>query len=474
MHVPPSPRRPLLSLSLLLLACLAFLLPRGSAVGDEPDKKKEDPALRAAAALYEGVRTEVLPNGLHVYLKPIKDSPVVTTMVAYKVGSSDEDLNHTGLSHYLEHLMFKGTDKIKPGDIDKITLRNGGANNAYTSEDYTIFFFDFAADRWEPALEIEADRMRNLRIDSAHEFEQEKGAVISELERDEDEPWDLEQKAILPLLFGKTSPYGHPVIGVAKQVRDATAAVIKAHYDKWYHPNNASLVIVGGFDPDHALARVKELFGPIPSAPLPPRKAVQKPPAKRPARLEMDSKFEVPRLLMGFNTVDTTDPDYIPLDVVQSLLTGGKTGRLYRKLVEEAEVASMVGTGNNAGRYPGWFSVQVQLLPGKDRDKVEKMVVQEIERLRDEPVTAAELKRVKQGLLSDAVFGRESAHNLADSIARGVTTNDLDFLKNYLPRATAVTAADVQRVARKYLDPHQRVVVWSIPGGKAGGAGAAP
>src|SRR5262249_8391033 len=198
----------------------------------------------------------------------------VTTMVAYKVGSADEDLGHTGLAHYLEHLMFKGTDKIMPGDIDRLTQRNGGANNANTSEDMTVYHFDFAADRWLPALQIEADRMRNIRIDDKHEFEQEKGAVINELKRDEDEPWDLESKAILPILLGKTNPYGPPVIGEHEHVMGATAKVIKEHYDKWYFPNNAALVIVGGIDPDKALAKVKELFGSIPRGELPPRKAV--------------------------------------------------------------------------------------------------------------------------------------------------------------------------------------------------------
>src|SRR5437870_4063356 len=224
-----------------------------------PAAPPEDPALQAAAAFYDGIRTETLPNGLRVYFKPVPDSPVVTTMVAYKVGAADENLDHTGLSHYLEHLMFKGTDKIMPGDIDRLTLRNGGANNASTSEDYTVYHFDFAADRWEAALEVEADRMRNLRIDTKHEFEQEKGAVIAELERNEDQPWDLEQKAILPLLFGN-GPYGHPVIGERDHVRKATAAVIKAHYDQWYYPNNASLVVCGGFDADQALAKIKQLF----------------------------------------------------------------------------------------------------------------------------------------------------------------------------------------------------------------------
>ena len=185
-------------------------------------------AIKAANSLYDNIRTEVLPNGLHVYLNPVPGSPVVTTMVAYRVGSADEQLNNTGLSHYLEHLMFKGTDKIMPGEIDHITLTNGGQNNAYTTENFTIFHFDFSSDRWQLALPIEADRMQNLRIDTKHEFEQEKGAVIAELSRDEDQPWDLEQKTIVPLLFGPQAPYGHPVIGQAEHVRRATAAIIKA------------------------------------------------------------------------------------------------------------------------------------------------------------------------------------------------------------------------------------------------------
>src|SRR4051794_11072734 len=250
-----------------------------------------DPALKAAAAFYEGIRTETRPNGLRVYLKPIPGSPVVTTMVAYKVGSADEKLDATGLSHYLEHLMFKGTAKLMPGDIDRMTMRSGGRNNAYTTEDLTNYHFDFAADQWETALPIEADRMRNLRIDKKHEFEQEKGAVISELEMDEDQPYDLEQKEILPLLFGKTAPYGHPVIGEREHVRGATAAVIKGHYDRWYYPNNASLIVCGGFDEAKALAKIKDLFGPIPAGTLPERKA--SPPGGRPtgpARKDMPSK----------------------------------------------------------------------------------------------------------------------------------------------------------------------------------------
>ncbi|HEV2969260.1 MAG TPA: insulinase family protein, partial [Pirellulales bacterium] len=428
-----------------------------------PSAKSDDAALKASAALYDGVREETLANGLRVYLKPFPTSPVVTTMVAYKVGSADEDLDNTGLSHYLEHLMFKGTDKLMPGDIDHQTLINGGANNAYTSTDYTIFHFDLAADRWEMSLGVEADRMRNLKIDARHEFQQEKGAVIAELSRDEDEPWDLEQKAILPLLFGPKNPYGHPVIGQRKQVEDATATIIKAHYDKWYHPNNATLIVCGGIDPDRALATIKKLFGPIPKEALPERKPTVPIEHKAPVHHEFTSKFEVPRMLMGFNTVDSNDPDLPALEVAQSVLSGGKTSRFYKKFIEGEEIASSADAFHTWGRYPGWFGVQLELLPGKERNHAEELVLAEFKRLANEPVPKDEMDRVRQGIIAGAIFDRESVHNMADNMAQGLTNNDLPWLKAMLPRLAAVTAADIQRVAKKYLDPEKRVVVWSVP-----------
>jgi len=430
-------------------------------------------ATQAAAALYEGIRTQTLPNGLRVFLKPIPNAPVVTSMVAYKVGSSDENLDFTGLSHYLEHLMFKGTEKIMPGEIDRRTQRAGGQNNAYTNEDMTNYHFDFGADNWEVALAIEADRMQNLRIDKQHEFEQEKGAVVSELEMDEDQPWDLEQKTILPLLFGK-GPYGHPVIGEREHVRAATAEVIKSHYDAWYHPNNAVLVLVGGFDPDKAMAKIETLFGPIPSAKLPPRKPEVPMTRNKPIRKELVSKFQSPRLLMGFNTVRSGGPGYYALEVIEDLLAGGKTGRLYKKLVDELALASEVSATHQSGRYAGWFGLQVEVLNGKSKEAAEKAVVEEIKKLQQEPVSPEELARVKRGLLAHTVFARESVHGLADSIAQGVCINDLEFLKNYLPRVQEVTQADVQKAAKEFFKFDQEVVVWSIPPVAKAGSDEAP
>ena len=420
--------------------------------------------LQTAQSLYEGVRQETLPNGLRVFLKPIPGSPVVATMVAYNVGSADEDLEHTGLSHYLEHLMFKGTEKLMPGDIDRMTQRNGGQNNASTSEDMTVYHFDFAADRWKVALEIEADRMRNLRIDEKHEFQQEKGAVISELDMYEDEPWDLEQKTMLPLLFGSKAPYGHPIIGEKAHVRDATAEVIKKHYDRWYHPNNAVLVIAGGFEEEDALKEIKKHFGSIPKGELPQRKPVpDSKPRTETIRKKFDSKFQTPRLMFGFNTVTETDADAIPLDVVSYILTYGKTSRLHRRLIEDDGTATSIDTSHMSGRYPGWFAIQSELFKVEELKKVENAIGEELKKLADEGPTEEELKRIRRSMMAAHVFAHESVHELADTIARGCVANDMDFVKRYLPDLLKVSADDVKRVTKKYLIDRKPVIIESIP-----------
>ena len=451
-------------------ACLLFLiaccgvLSLTSRASAEPPSPEETKLLGTAKALLKDLRVERLDNDLKVYLLPIPGAPVVSTMLAYKVGSADELKDQTGLSHYLEHLLFKGTDKLVPGDIDRLTQRNGGRNNAYTSEDMTVYHFDFAADRWKQALEIEADRIRNTRIDEKHEFQQEKGAVISELKGGEDQPWDLELKAILPLLFAKDAPYSHPVIGEEKHVRAATAEIIKRHYDKWYHPNNASLVIVGGFDEKEALELVKKLFGKIPKEALPDRPKVpeQKPRGKQ-VRHEIPSKFDTARMLIGFNTVRAGEPDDYALDIVDSVLSGGKTSRLHKRLVETDRLANSVGTMNSTGRYPGWFAVQVELLKGKDRAQAEKAVFEELAKLAKEPIAAAELKLIRRRLLTGFIFSRESVHELADAIARGSIYGDGDYMTTHLERLMAVTPEQVQKCAAKYLKQAESVVVWSVP-----------
>ncbi len=454
-----------------LACCVAMPIGKAQPAATAQPKASANPDAELAATaqgLLKDLRSETLPNGLKVYLLPVKGSPIVTTMVAYNVGSADEEKSQTGLSHYLEHLMFKGTDKLLPGDVDRATLRNGGSNNAYTSEDRTVYHFDFAADRWEAALQIEADRMRNVKIDAKHEFEQEKGAVIAELKMNEDRPWDLEYKAILKLLYPAASPYSHPVIGEEDHVRGATAEIIKRHYDNWYYPNNAALVVVGGFDPDAAMKKIKELFGSIPKGELPARK----PPVfhqdrEGPARKEIASKFDLPRMMMGFNTVSVVDPDKATFDIIDSILSSGRTARLYRKLVEDERIAVDIGTDNQAGRYPGWFGVFVEALKGKDRKQVEDLVFAELDKLAAEPVTDAELARARRQILARYVFSRETVHSLCDAIATTSTypgsPDPAQFDQEYLKRVVAITKADIQRVAKAYLDRKKAVIVWSVP-----------
>ena len=455
-----------------LLGAVAALLFASTVSAADPSKSDAELA-RTASAMFAGLKPHTLANGLRVYLLPVPSSPTVTTMVAYKVGACDEDKDQTGLSHYLEHLLFKGTDKLLPGDIDRATQRNGGRNNAYTSEDMTVYHFDFAADRWQQALEIEADRMRNVRIDAKHEFQQEKGAVISELKGGEDRPFDLEYKAILPLLYAKQAPYSHPVIGEEAHVRGATAETIKRYYDKWYHPNNAALVIVGGFEPDATLALVKKLFEGIPKAELPERKAeATAGPREKQVRAEFASKFEVPRAMIGFNTVKSGTPDDYALSLIDSILAGGRTSRLYKKLVEDTRLCGNVSTMNSTGRYAGWFAVQLEMLKGKDRARAEAIVFEELARLAKEPVTAAELKRAKRQRLAAFVFSKEDVHALADVISQSVTVHDVEYLQTYLDKTVAVTAADIQRAAAAYFPQPKSVVVWSIPTADKAGGGA--
>src|SRR5689334_13129261 len=216
----------------------------------------------------EDVRKTVLPNGLVVLTKELHTSPIVTSMIWYRVGSRNEELGQTGKSHFLEHMLFKGTDRFQKGQIDLLTLKNGGGNNAFTSHDFTAYYFNFASDRWDIALEIEADRMVNCTFE-ADEFEAEKKVVIEELKGNLDSPWGLLLQELDASAY-KVHPYRNPIVGWLQDVERATAAEQQAYYRRHYHPNNAVLVLVGDFETDRVLERVNEVFQAHPAGPQPP------------------------------------------------------------------------------------------------------------------------------------------------------------------------------------------------------------
>ena len=434
-----------------------------------PRTRNSPPPQRPSSS---SIRTETLPNGLRVYLLPIPGSPVVTTMVAYKVGSADEDKDQTGpvalprtpavQGHRQAHARATSTGSRSA---------TAGANNAYTNEDMTVYHFDFAADRWKTALEIEADRMRNLRIDEKHEFQQEKGAVIAELKGNEDRPWDLEYKTILPLLFAKASPYSHPVIGEEQHVRggdggDHQAVLRPVVPPEQRRPGHRRRVRPGRGDGEDQEAVRPDPEGRTAAAEAGPadhRRAAEQ------VRKEFASKFDVPRLLIGFNTVAVGRPGRL-----RPRRDRGRPG-------ERQDVAGCTRSWSRGSGSPGRSGRRTTpartpaAIPAGSRSTSSCSRARTASqgrgtRLRGtrrswptEPVTEAELKRVRRSMLAAFVFAQESVHDLADLIARSVTLADLDYLTTYLDKVLAVTPATSSGSRRSTCDRTKAVVVWSVP-----------
>ena len=395
-------------------------------------------------------------------------------MVAYKVGSADEDLDHTGLSHYLEHLMFKGTDKIKPGDIDRITYRNGGANNAYTDTDYTIFHFDFAADRWEAALEIEADRMQNLRIDEKHEFEQEKGRRHQRAEAQRGRAVGPGAQGDPAAAVRQERPLRPSRSSAEKQhVRGATAEIIKAHYDKWYHPNNASLVVVrrlrprqgAGEDqgavrphPEGGIAGAQNAFdGAARSGPA-ARDGLQVRRAAAADRLQhgvqQERRLPGPERAGGF-----AERPHQP--AVQEAGRGRTDRRVRRRQPQQRRPLSRLV------RDPGRVAQQ----EGR-RPQAEKLVLAELKKLADEPITRRRAEARASSSCWPAPSSAAKAFTPWPTASPRASPPTISISSKRCCRASWPSRPPTcSAVAKTYLDPDKRVVVWSVPKGEAKAAG---
>src|SRR2546428_9258725 len=280
----------------------------------------------------EDVRRTVLENGLVVLTKEVHTSPIVTSMIWYRVGSRNEELGQTGKSHFLEHMLFKGTERFKKGEIDLITLKNGGGNNAFTSHDFTAYYFNFASDRWDVALEIESDRMVNCAFDP-EEFEAEKKVVIEELKTGLDSPWGLLLQEQEAAAF-KVHPYRNPIVGWLQDVERATVEEQQAYYRRYYHPNNAILVLAGDFDTEEVLTKVVRAFGSIPAGPAGPSMLLQEASQRGERRLIVRWRSKVPRLAVAYHTPPIAQPDSYALQVLAVIFSEGKASRVYPLLVE--------------------------------------------------------------------------------------------------------------------------------------------
>jgi len=415
------------------------------------------------------IREHRLENGMTVLLAERHSDPVVSVMVWYRVGSRDEEEREAGVSHFLEHMMFKGSRRYGKGEIDRVTTSLGGSNNAFTTSDHTAYWFEFASDRWEKALEIEADRMRNLLLDPA-EFESERKVVLEELAMGDDDPWRTLSREVQMALF-RRHPYRRPVIGFADSLSALRPADMRAYYDRFYRPENAVLVVCGDIRSERALAAVRRHFGSIPAARHSPAEHRFRPAVPDPAgevRLEIRWDDEGRRLCVAWPTARVGTEEDWALDLAATVLAGGKLSRLHRELVVRRRLATSLSSHNDTRVDSGAFWLFVEAASGATIDDLERALDREIESLATRDVGAKELARAKRTLAAGEAHDSETVSDIAEDLGEFAVDADWRLALDARARIAAVPASAIRACAAKLLRKDRRVLGWCLP--KSGAA----
>ncbi|MGH7357027.1 MAG: M16 family metallopeptidase [Candidatus Rokuibacteriota bacterium] len=418
----------------------------------------------AAAQPTRGVVEATLDNGLRVLLLEDHRSPIVSVQVWYRVGGRNERPGATGLAHFLEHMMFKGTKRHGKGEFGRIVERNGGQQNAATSADYTQYYVTIAADKLDLILGLEADRMRNLLLDPK-EIAAEREVVIEERRtRTEDDPGGFLAEEVSNIAF-KAHPYGSPVIGWPDDIRRITEAELRRFYDTYYQPNNAILVGVGDFNASEALAKIRATFGRISRGPAPPPVGVTEPPATSERRvLARKREARLPIVYIAWHVPNHSAPDAAALEVLSQILSGGRAARIYRHLIHERQLAlSAGGDYSYLSLDPSLFWFWATPLPGQTPETLEKALLGELDRLRREPVSAEELQRAMNQIEAAFVFQQDSVRSRASLLGRFELIGNYTEANRYLDRLRAVTPSDLQRVAQTWFPEDRRIVGVLLP-----------
>ena len=397
-----------------------------------------------------------LSNGMKVVVKEDHRAPVVVSQVWYKVGASYEPDGVTGVSHVLEHMMFKGTEKLGPGEFSRIVSALGGSENAFTSRDYTAYFETLAVEHLERALELEADRMRNMRLDPA-EFAKEVEVVKEERRlRTEDKPSGKVYEQFNAVAW-RASPYRNPVIGWMNDLDNMQVEDLADWYQRWYAPNNAILVVVGDVQPDAVLAMAERHFGPLATSEIPPLRPAAEPKQVGETRVEVRVPARQPYVLMGYKTpiVGTAAETWEPyaLKVLSSVLDGGSSARLSRQLVRGSGMAASAGADYGGySRLPGMFLLDGTPTDGHTVAELEQALRETVAKLREELIDEAELKRVVTQAIAGRVFQFDSIFSQATEIGMLVAIGlDWRLVKTEIEALKAVTPEQVRTVARRYL-----------------------
>ncbi|MBF0218782.1 MAG: insulinase family protein [Gammaproteobacteria bacterium] len=414
-----------------------------------------------------------MQNGMKVIVKRDTRAPVVVSQVWYKVGSSYEHDGITGVSHLLEHMMFKGTEKYPAGEFSRVIAENGGRENAFTGPDYTGYYQMLEKSRLPVSLRMEADRMRNLLLPDA-EFVKERAVVVEERRlRTEDKPTALALEQFMASAF-IASPYHHPIIGWMDDVSTLEREDLQTWYQRWYAPNNATLVVVGDVEAEEVFRLAQTHFGTLPASAIKPVKSRSEPQQKGERRLQVVSaEAKLPMVIMGYKAPALLHSDArwkaYALEVLAHILAGGDSARLGKDLVRGQGIAASASAGYDLyARLPTLFTLNGTPVAGRSAKELEQALREQINRLQREPVSSEELERVKVQVMAGKVYELDSIYYQAMQIGALETVGiGWKEMEHYVDAIDAVTPAQLQQVAREFLDSSQLTVAHLLPQGDA-------
>jgi zinc protease len=397
-----------------------------------------------------------LDNGMKILVKPDHRAPVVVSQVWYKTGSSYEINGVTGVAHVLEHMMFKGTKELGPNEFSRIIAANGGSENAFTSQDYTTYFQQLEKTRLPISMKLEADRMQNLNL-RAEDFAKEIQVVMEERRmRTDDKPNSQTYEQFIATAF-VNSPYHHPTLGWMTDLKHMTVDDTRNWYNHWYAPNNATLVVVGDVDPDAVYAMAKKYYGPVKPKDVPTSRPQTEIPQHGMRTIHVKATAQLPYLLMGYKVpvVKTASEAWEPyaLEMLAYVLDGGNSARFSKELVRGSQVAASANAGYDLySRLGDLFTIDATPAQGHNIKDLEQAIRAQIKRLKDEPVSKDELDRFKTQIVASKVYEKDSVFYQAMQIGTLETVGlDWHLMDQYVDKIRAVTPAQIQQVARKYL-----------------------
>jgi len=409
------------------------------------------------------VQEFVLDNGLKVLLLEDHKSPAVTFQVWYRVGGRNEKDGKSGLAHFLEHMMFKGTPSTGPEEYSRIIAKNGGRSNAFTSSDMTVYFATMSREKIGIELDLEADRMANALLGEQY-FEPEKKVIQEERRlRTDDNPGSALSEVAGAVAF-MVHPYRRPVVGWMEDIEKLTRQDLVDFYKLYYAPNNAFVVVVGDFSTDEILPKIRSAFGKIARDADAPKVSVQEPEQQGERRVILKKEAELPFLLMFYHAPNLQSADSFALDVLSVVVAAVKNTRLYHELVYEKRMVRGVDADySRVSVDPMGFSITAQLLPGIQPANVEREIYGSLEKIKSELITERELQKAKNQIEAAFIFDQDSIFGQAMKLGYYEITGGWRQLDTYLDGIRKVTREDIRRVARQYLDGDRRTVGTLIP-----------